>query len=133
MEVNIECGNCGRPCNDGFRATCSRCLKLRPRIVCLCGSTRFIEKIREKGRELTYRGKIVVGPECITSAEHEIEAARPELKAQLDELHLRKIDLADEVFIVNVSGYIGESTARELEYARHQGKPISFLEYFWLE
>jgi len=81
----------------------------RPTIVCLCGSTRFMKRIREVGRDLT-------------------EAAQPELKAMMDELHLRKIDLADEVFIVNVDGYIGESTAREIEYAKKQGKTVRFLE-----
>ncbi len=46
---------------------------------------------------------------------------------RLDELHLRKIDLADEVFILNVGGYIGESTRKEIEYAQRQGKPIKYL------
>jgi len=100
----------------------------RPSIVCICGSTRFMKRIREVGRDLTYEGKIVVGPECVTSSEHEFEAAHPELKAMMDKLHLRKIDLADEVFIVNVDGYIGESTAREIEYAKKQGKTVRFLE-----
>jgi hypothetical protein len=51
-----------------------------------------------------------------------------QVKARLDELHLRKIDLADEVLILNVGGYIGESTLRELEYARATGKHIRYLE-----
>ena len=51
----------------------------------------------------------------------------PHLKPQLDELHLRKIDMADEVLILNVNGYIGESTSRELAYAQKQGKMIRFL------
>ena len=50
------------------------------------------------------------------------------VKESLDELHLRKIDLADEVFILNVGGYIGDSTRSELDYARAQGKPVKFLE-----
>jgi len=49
-------------------------------------------------------------------------------KAKLDELHLRKIDLADEVLILNVDGYIGESTRNELNYAKSKGKKIRFLE-----
>lgn len=52
----------------------------------------------------------------------------PDDKAMLDELHLRKIDLADEVFIINVNGYIGQSTRRELEYAYQRGKVILWLE-----
>lgn len=51
-----------------------------------------------------------------------------QLKARLHELHLRKIDLADEVLILNVVGYIGESTARELAYARAEGKRVRYLE-----
>jgi hypothetical protein len=52
----------------------------------------------------------------------------PELKVRLDELHKRKIDLADEVLILNVGGYLGESTRSELAYARYLGKPVRFLE-----
>ena len=56
-----------------------------------------------------------------------IREAGPE-KLMLDELHLRKIDLADEVYCLNVGGYVGESTRRELDYAQRTGKPIRFLE-----
>lgn len=48
-------------------------------------------------------------------------------KEALDELHLRKIDLADEVFVINIDGYIGKSTRNEIEYAKKQGKPIHYL------
>ena len=50
------------------------------------------------------------------------------MKARLDELHLRKIDLADEVMVLNVGGYIGDSTRREIEYANAHGKPVRYLE-----
>ncbi len=53
---------------------------------------------------------------------------REHTKTLLDELHRHKIDLADEVLILNVGGYIGESTAGELAYARRQGKRVRFLE-----
>jgi hypothetical protein len=49
-------------------------------------------------------------------------------KADLDELHKRKIDLADEIFVINVGGYIGESTKSEIEYARANKKPVSYRE-----
>jgi hypothetical protein len=100
-----------------------------PEIVCLCGSTRFMDAFHEAGWRLTLEGKIVltVGV-CKHAEDHGAEALGPEVVEALDELHLRKIDLADVVMILNVGGYIGESTQNELEYARQQGKRIEFLE-----
>ena len=92
----------------------------RPEIVCICGSTRFVDQMCAANRDLTFAGVIVVAPgeagELLTD----------EQKAALDALHLRKIDLADRVLVVNPGGYIGESTSREIAYARAAGKPISF-------
>ncbi|MGO4678546.1 hypothetical protein [Microbacterium sp. 2MCAF23] len=94
----------------------------RPEIVCICGSLRFAEEMRAANRELTFAGAIVLAPgeagEVITI----------EQKALLDALHLRKIDLADRVLVVNPGGYIGESTRREIDYARTAGKSVSFTE-----
>ncbi|MBQ0986494.1 hypothetical protein KBZ10_18645 [Streptomyces sp. F63] len=94
----------------------------RPEIVCICGSTRFVDEMRAVNRELTLAGIIVVAPgeadELITD----------EQKTALDTLHLRKIDLADRVLVVNPDGYIGESTNREIDYAHATGKPISFTD-----
>ena len=94
----------------------------RPEIVCLCGSARFVDEMRAANRELTFAGVIVVAPgeadELITS----------EQQAALGALHLRKIDLADRVLVVNPGGYVGESTRREIAYARATGKPISFTD-----
>ena len=92
----------------------------RPEIVCLCGSTRFVAELRAVNRELTLAGVIVVAP---TEAG---EVITEEEKAALDAIHLRKIDLADRVLVVNPGGYIGESTSREIAYARATGTPISF-------
>ncbi|WP_199421546.1 hypothetical protein [Actinotalea solisilvae] len=94
----------------------------RPEIVCLCGSTRFTAELRAANRELTFAGVIVVAPG---------EADEPlsdEQKARLDALHLRKIDLADRVVVVNPGGYVGESTSREIAYARDAGKPVAFTD-----
>lgn len=104
---------------------------VRPTIVCLCGSTRFGEAFREANLRETIAGKIVVSIGCDLRDDHDLwpdEVTRERLKRELDELHLRKIDLADEVLILNVGGYIGESTARELAYARSLGKVVRFLE-----
>jgi len=104
----------------------------RPTIVCLCGSTRFMGAFFEVGWEETLKGHIVLSVGVCKHADaeggHGAEMLGPDVAEQLDELHLRKIDLADEVVILNVGGYIGESTRRELEYARTLGKPMRFLE-----
>ncbi len=94
----------------------------RPEIVCICGSTRFVDELRAANRDLTFAGVIVVAPG------EAAEVVTTEQKAALDALHLRKIDLADRVLVVNPGGYIGESTSREIAYARAAGKPISFTD-----
>lgn len=104
-----------------------------PIIVCLCGSTRFWRTFQEASLRETMAGKIVlsIGAASGTNDEHFGNLPRDEydrVKTMLDELHLRKIDLADEVLILNVGGYIGESTARELAHARSLGKPVRFWE-----
>jgi hypothetical protein len=94
----------------------------RPEIVCICGAARFMTEMRAVNRELTFAGVIVLAP---SEAD---EAPTPKQKAVLDALHLRKIDLADRVLVVNPGGYVGESTRREIAYARSTGKPITFTE-----
>jgi hypothetical protein len=102
----------------------------RPEIVCICGSTRFVVEMSAANRDLTYAGVIVLAPGVFLRAE-EREAGKSiaaEQKAALDALHLRKIDMADRVLVVNPGGYIGESTSREIAYARATGKPVSFTD-----
>jgi hypothetical protein len=94
----------------------------RPEIVCICGSARFVDEMRAANRDLTFAGVIVVVP-----GEAD-EVPSEEQKAVLDALHLRKIDLADRVLVVNPGGYIGESTSREIAYARASGKRVSFTD-----
>ena len=53
---------------------------------------------------------------------------RERLKEMLDDMHKRKIDMADEIFVINVGGYIGASTRSEIEYAKATGKPVNYLE-----
>jgi len=100
----------------------------RPAIVCLCGSTRFMEAFFAAGWELTLRGHIVLSVGvCPNAADHGAEALGPDVATALDELHLRKIDLADWVLILNVGGYVGESTAAEWRYADERGKIIGLF------
>ena len=101
-----------------------------PPVVCLCGSTRFVDEFNRQRKELTERGEIVLSIEIVTTQarEHDPQHADPALKARLDELHKRKIDLADYVLVLNVGGYIGESTRSEIAYATAHGKPVRYLE-----
>ena len=104
----------------------------RQTVVCLCGSTRFYEAFQRADYEETMAGRIVLSVGFYHHSAEEVygEAigCTPEQKARLDGLHLRKLDLADEVLVLNVGGYIGESTTRELAYALQHGKVIRYLE-----
>lgn len=98
----------------------------QPIMVCLCGSTKFADAYTQASRDETLAGKIVLSVGLLGHQEG-LDMDGP-VKAKLDELHLRKIDRADEVLFLNVDGYLGESSRRELEYARAKGKRIRFLE-----
>lgn len=102
-------------------------LGTRPIIVCLCGSTRFSEAFQQANLRETLAGKIVLTIGCDMRSDDTLGLS-PSIKLDLDLLHLHKISLADEVLILNVGGYIGESTQRELDFARYHGKRIRFLE-----
>ena len=107
-------------------------MKDRPIVVCLCGSTRFKEAFEEANYRETMAGRIVlsVGFYIHASGNKHGESigCTPEQKIALDILHKQKIDLADEVLILNVGDYIGESTKSELCYAREKSKLIRWLE-----
>lgn len=93
----------------------------RPEIVCICGSMRYAEDMRALSQILTLAGFIVLMPT-------EIDAPiTDEQKTALGELHLRRIDLADRVEVVNRGEHFGESTLREIAYAEAAGKPITFV------
>ncbi|MBV2355919.1 hypothetical protein KUM39_16305 [Streptomyces sp. J2-1] len=98
-----------------------------PRIVVICGSTRFMAEMNDADLRETEAGKIVVKPGCDMKAPHELWSDPGEaeaLKVRLDELHRAKIRLADEVLVVG--GYVGDSTRSEIAYARSLGKPVRF-------
>lgn len=108
-------------------------MKNNPIIVCLCGSTRFSSAYQEANLRETLDGKIVLTIGCDMKSDSEIfknmkSDELEEIKKSLDNLHLRKIDLADEILVLNVDGYIGESTKREIEYAEKNNKKIRYLE-----
>lgn len=103
-----------------------------PEIVCLCGSTRFYDAFQKANYEFTMQGKIVLSvgfyPHSTEQAHGQAIGCTPEQKVALDELHKRKIDLADRIHVLNVGGYVGESTRSEIDYAVAHGKTVSYLE-----
>lgn len=99
----------------------------RPKIICLCGSTRFVQTWIDEYQRLSDEGNIVLTVARMPPRPN-LQYDEPELKRKLDGLHFHKIALADEVFILNVGGYIGESTAREIEHAMNLKKTIRWLE-----
>ncbi|WP_407698910.1 hypothetical protein, partial [Streptomyces acidicola] len=104
----------------------------RPTIVALCGSTRYWDALAEANLYETAASRIVLALGCNMKQLHplwEDPARADRLKQQLDELHRRKIDLADEVLIVNPGSYTGDSTGNEIDYARSLGKPIRYPRY----
>jgi len=86
-----------------------------------------MEAYREANLRETLAGSIVLTIGCDTKSDDAL-GLTPQDKARLKILHLDKIDLADEVLVLNVGNYIGESTALEIEYARSRGKKVRFLE-----
>lgn len=81
--------------------------------------------MRGANRDLTFAGIIVVAPGEAEDAAGSISSER---KTMLDMFHLRKIDLAGQMLVVNPGGHIGESTGKDIAYARANGKPASFTD-----
>ena len=97
------------------------------KVITLCGSTRFKEQFLEAQKRLTLDGNIVISVGLFGhSGDDEVWA--PGTKEMLDDMHKRKIDMADEIYVINVGGYIGESTRSEIEYAKKNGRGVRYLE-----
>lgn len=94
-------------------------------IITLCGSTRFKEDFERVNRELTLAGNIVIS---VGAFGHAGDVFSDDQKVMLDDIHKRKIDMADEIFVINKNGYIGASTRSEIEYAKNHGKPVNYME-----
>ena len=97
------------------------------KVITLCGSTRFKEQFIETQKRLTLEGYIVISVGMFGHSGDE-EVWKPGVKEMLDDMHKRKIDMADEIFVINVGGYIGESTKSEIAYAEKTGKKVNYLE-----
>ncbi|NJP68518.1 hypothetical protein [Streptomyces spiramenti] len=116
-----------RPPTPDERLTEAKALSNLPRIVVICGSTRFVLDMAEADLRETAAGNIVVKPGCDMKSPHELwsdPAEAENLKLRLDDLHRAKIRLADEALVVG--DYIGDSTRAEITYARSLGKPVRF-------
>lgn len=107
----------------------------KPKIITLCGSTRFIEHFAIMAYLLEKEGAIVLGLHLLPESYFEGKVSVPDHIAEyegcaehFDQLHLRKIDISDSIYVVNVGGYIGESTTREIRYAIAHGKPVTWFE-----
>ena len=96
-------------------------------VITLCGSTRFKDQFLEAQKRLTLEGNIVISVGLFGHSGDE-EVWTPGTKEMLDDMHKRKIDMADGIFVINVGEYIGESTRSEIEYAREHGKTIEYLQ-----
>ncbi|MBO4880772.1 MAG: NAD(P)H-hydrate epimerase [Firmicutes bacterium] len=104
------------------------------KIVTLCGSTRFKNEFMEAQKRLTLDGCIVISVGLFGhSGDSEVwenmdEGTLTRTKEMLDDMHKRKIDMADEIYVINVGGYIGDSTRSEIAYAKATGKGVRYLE-----
>ena len=100
----------------------------------LCGSTRFKDEFMEAQKKLTLEGNIVISVGLFGhSGDREVwenmdEGTLTKTKEMLDDMHKRKIDMADSIYVINVGGYIGDSTRSEIEYAKSHGKEVRYLE-----
>ena len=99
----------------------------RMKVITLCGSTRFKDQFLEQQKRLTLEGNVVISVGLFGHSGDE-EVWKPGMKEMLDKMHLQKIAMADEIFVINVGGYIGESTRREIAHAEQTGKPVRYLE-----
>ena len=97
------------------------------KVITLCGSTKFKEQFLEAQKRLTLAGNIVISVGLFGHSGDD-EVWTEGIKAMLDDMHKRKIDMADEIFVINVGGYTGESTRSEIEYAISNGKVVKYLE-----
>ena len=97
------------------------------KVVTLCGSTRFKEEFFKAQKELTLQGCIVISVGLFGHSGDD-EVWTEGTKEMLDDMHKRNIDMADEIFVINVGGYIGQSTRSEIEYAEKNGIAVRYLE-----
>jgi len=115
--------------------------KSQPEIITLCGSSRFAQAMAVLAWEFEKKGRIVLGLHLLPDYYCKYKNYKPDTEGIIhhigeqegvedimDALHFKKIEIADSIYVVNIGGYIGKSTAREIAYAKHLGKPVSYYE-----
>ena len=95
-------------------------------IITLCGSIKFKDEFLKVQEKLVLEGNIVFTPNFFNNIKK--EEISSETKEMLDKMHKQKIDMSDEIYVINQGGYIGESTKLEIEYAKSKGKKVTYLE-----
>lgn len=99
----------------------------RYKVITLCGSTRFKDEFIETQKRLSLQGNIVISVGLFGHSGDK-EVWQDGVKEMLDDMHKRKIDMADSIYVINVGGYIGSSTRSEIEYAIAHEKTVEYLE-----
>ncbi len=97
------------------------------KVITLCGSIKFKDDFLREQKRLTLEGNIVISVGLFGHSGDD-EVWTENTKEMLDDMHKRKIDMADEIFVINKNGYIGTSTKSEIEYATKTGKKVNFME-----
>lgn len=97
------------------------------KVITLCGSTRFKDEFLREQKRLTLEGNIVISVGLFGHS-GDTEVWNENTKEMLDDMHKRKIDMADEIFVINKDGYIGSSTKSEIAYATEHGKKVNYME-----
>lgn len=97
------------------------------KVITLCGSTKFKDDFIREQKRLTLEGNIVISVGLFGHSGDD-EVFTEGVKEMLDDMHKRKIDMADEIFVINKNGYVGSSTKSEIEYAHNHGKVVRYME-----
>lgn len=95
------------------------------KIITLCGSTKFKKEFEDWNKNLTLQKNIVLS--VVLFSHEDNHKLSIEEKNIFFEMHKKKIDISDEIFVIDVDGYIGESTKKEIEYAKSKGKKVIYL------
>jgi hypothetical protein len=99
----------------------------KPKIVCICGSSRFNDEIAQANVRFTLQGKIVISTTCLVASNIPRCNLDNKSKQVIFNLNMQKIQMADEIYIVNPDAYIGEFTQQLIAYARMEGKPLAYM------
>lgn len=98
------------------------------KVVTLCGSTKFKEDFIAAQEKLTLEGNIVITVGMFGHADNKYNTViTDEIKKMLDDMHRRRIDISDFIYVINKDGYIGENTKSEIEYAESLGKCVRYM------